>query len=301
MKKMLHTTILAAASGVVLAGCSHLYDDGRKAVIDDSFNNALRTEYVALADYEWDQGDFIDAIHYERKIKSILSNEAPLPEPLVNRDLPTEQLNTLASARNSLVSALAQGAAERQPADTAHAQAMFDCWVEQQEENFQPEDIAKCRDAFYIALEKIGAPKVERITSDVVEKAAVRTADIVTQRAQPAAANRMPEEFLVFFDFDQAELNSSAKETLQGVMKQIAVFNPSKIMVNGHADRAGSYEYNLSLSQKRADAVVNYFTNMGNTADMFATVALGESSPMVNTEDGKAEEQNRFVRIRFQK
>ena len=34
---------------------------------------------------------------------------------------------------------------------------MYDCWVQEQEENFQPDDIARCRDGFLAAMEEVEA------------------------------------------------------------------------------------------------------------------------------------------------
>src|SRR3546814_8047690 len=53
----------------------------------------------------------------------------------------------LKQAREKLVAAFDAGAKEASPDAAALAQANYDCWLEQQEENYQPEHIKSCRDA----------------------------------------------------------------------------------------------------------------------------------------------------------
>ena len=61
-------------------------------------------------------------------------------------------MQVLSAARERLVAALAGGAADKDPANAARAQVMFDCWMQEQEENFQPAHIAACRDGFTDAM-----------------------------------------------------------------------------------------------------------------------------------------------------
>src|SRR3546814_9403997 len=78
--------------------------------------------------------------------------ETVQPEAISARDLPGNMVGTLSSARARLMAVLADGAAQSDPIQAAEAQVAFDCWMEQQEENFQPDDIAACRDRFEAAM-----------------------------------------------------------------------------------------------------------------------------------------------------
>ena len=54
----------------------------------------------------------------------------------------------LSGARSRLIAAFGAGARKRAPKQAAEAQLRFDCWMQEQEENFQPDDIdAPCRQA----------------------------------------------------------------------------------------------------------------------------------------------------------
>ena len=70
-------------------------------------------------------------------------------------------------------------------------------------------------------------------------------------------------------------------------------------MLAGHADRSGSSQYNVGLSQRRADAVRSYMTARGVADTRISTEAFGESQPRVPTADGVRELQNRRVEITY--
>src|SRR3546814_16511874 len=55
------------------------------------------------------------------------------------------------------MTARSAGAADEKPLDAAKAQANFDCWMEQQEENFQPQHIAACRDGYMTDMAELEA------------------------------------------------------------------------------------------------------------------------------------------------
>jgi outer membrane protein OmpA-like peptidoglycan-associated protein len=70
-------------------------------------------------------------------------------------------------------------------------------------------------------------------------------------------------------------------------------------MLAGHADRSGSAQYNVGLSQRRADAVRSYMTARGVPDTRISTEAFGETMPRVPTADGVRELQNRRVEITY--
>jgi len=107
--------------------------------------------------------------------------------------------------------------------------------------------------------------------------------------------------YLVFFDFDKADLKSDA----QAIVTQAAQAFPksqgvTRIQATGHADRAGSDAYNLKLSQRRAQAVKNELVKQGVPANVITVIAKGEREPLVPTADGVREPQNRRVEIVLQ-
>ncbi len=107
--------------------------------------------------------------------------------------------------------------------------------------------------------------------------------------------------YLVFFDFDKADLKSDAKaivgQAAQAFPKSQGV---TRIQATGHADRAGSDTYNMRLSQRRAQAVKDELVKQGVPANVISVIAKGEREPLVPTADGVREPQNRRVEIVLQ-
>ena len=71
------------------------------------------------------------------------------------------------------------------------------------------------------------------------------------------------------------------------------------VVVTGHTDKAGSYDYNKGLSRARAAAVVNALMAEGIARDSVKRMYSGEAAPEVMTKDGTKEARNRRVTISF--
>ena len=102
---------------------------------------------------------------------------------------------------------------------------------------------------------------------------------------------------MVFFDWDSADLPADARQTVQFVSTNAARCNWRNITVTGHADKSGSNEYNMGLSQQRAQAVAGLLASSGVPSGSITTAARGEEQPRVPTADGVREAQNRRVEI----
>jgi peptidoglycan-associated lipoprotein len=99
----------------------------------------------------------------------------------------------------------------------------------------------------------------------------------------------------VHFAFDSSELDETAKANLQhnaGWMNA----NPSEaIVIEGHTDERGTYEYNIALGQRRAQSVFNYLKALGVTTERLTTVSYGEEFPVDPAQNEAAWAQNRRV------
>ena len=73
--------------------------------------------------------------------------------------------------------------------------------------------------------------------------------------AAPAAAPAPARTYLVFFDWDRADLTARAREIIAEAASNAGRVQATRIEVAGHADRSGTPAYNQRLSQRRADAV----------------------------------------------
>ena len=113
----------------------------------------------------------------------------------------------------------------------------------------------------------------------------------------PAAVT--PGPFLVFFDWDRSVVTAEAASILDRAAEQYMATGQTRIVLAGHADKSGSDDYNVKLSQRRADAVKAYLAGKGVGGDAIGTEAFGEGRPLVDTADGVREPQNRRVEISF--
>ena len=114
----------------------------------------------------------------------------------------------------------------------------------------------------------------------------------------PSAAP--PADFIVFFDWAKPDINRDAAEILDKAASQYSAQAGSRIVLAGHSDRSGPAGANLRSSRKRAEAVRDYLTAHGVPAGAVTLHAYGEQRPIVETEDGVREVQNRRVEIVIQ-
>jgi outer membrane protein OmpA-like peptidoglycan-associated protein len=104
---------------------------------------------------------------------------------------------------------------------------------------------------------------------------------------------------MVFFDWDKSDITPQAAAILDNAAAQYAQTGQAQVMLAGHADRSGSDQYNVGLSQRRADAVRGYLAGHGVPDGVITTQAFGEGRPLVETADGVREPQNRRVEITY--
>lgn len=89
----------------------------------------------------------------------------------------------------------------------------------------------------------------------------------------------------IYFDFDQATIKSESEPELKKLLNMLNT-NPSlKIEIGGHTDFIGSNEYNKELSQRRADAVVNYLVEHGIDRSRLTAKGYGEERPLASNDD----------------
>ncbi|MCH8183536.1 MAG: OmpA family protein [Proteobacteria bacterium] len=279
---------VAGFAALVLAGCSGLELDRARAVSPQgsAFQTELYGGYIGLASSEYAEGDYTDSDFFALRAITAAGANAPPPQELAERRLPEDTAPELGQARGLLVDVLARGAAERFPARAADAQVKFDCWMQEQEENFQPDDIAACRGQFLVALSALNAGLTP-------------LAPMAEAAPAPAPAPQ-PVKLVVFFDFDKADLNAAARVKLDEAVAAIKGRRAVTILVNGHADRAGASGYNAKLSRLRAIAIADALARAGVPPEATTVSAFGELQPMVATEDDVREPSNRRVEIVIQ-
>ena len=103
----------------------------------------------------------------------------------------------------------------------------------------------------------------------------------------------------VTFENNSAQLTPNSTLTLDSVAEILKRRPNFKVEVRGHTDSSGSDEYNMQLSQRRAEAVMDYLVSRGVEADKLSATGYGETDPVApnDTADGRA--QNRRVALEF--
>lgn len=85
----------------------------------------------------------------------------------------------------------------------------------------------------------------------------------------------------VFYEFDKADLTPESTESLDRLVKLLEENPNVTIELSSHCDYRGNDQYNMALSQRRAESVVNYLIAHGIKADRLSPVGYGESRPKV--------------------
>ena len=111
--------------------------------------------------------------------------------------------------------------------------------------------------------------------------------------------NRLDENIIlknIYFDFDSYELSSDSKKYLSIISQWLGNNNFKEIQISGHADNVGSDEYNYSLSEARAEAVVKFILSIDPTIKNIYYKGFGNSVPIRPNYDGP---ENRRIEFKI--
>jgi peptidoglycan-associated lipoprotein len=95
------------------------------------------------------------------------------------------------------------------------------------------------------------------------------------------------------FEFDQYNLTSEAKATLDELAQALKANPQFAVTIEGHADERGTSEYNLALGEQRAQAAKAYLAALGVDAARIDTISYGEQRPADTSHDELAWAVNR--------
>jgi outer membrane protein OmpA-like peptidoglycan-associated protein len=101
----------------------------------------------------------------------------------------------------------------------------------------------------------------------------------------------------VLFDFDKSNLRPEADAILQPVLEMLQRDPSLSVDIEGHADWMGSDEYNIRLSQRRAQAVVDWLVAHGIARERLNAVGKGEREPIASNETAEGRQLNRRVEV----
>ena len=103
----------------------------------------------------------------------------------------------------------------------------------------------------------------------------------------------------IYFDYDKSTVKEEYHDQLKEIKKIILSHSDLRILVIGHTDSDGSNKYNESLSKKRAESIIRFFTTRGLRRDRIVIDFKGETAPIQSNETSKGKSMNRRVDFRF--
>lgn len=278
------TKLLGAFAGLaLLSGCGALDIQELRGTTAPAagtpFTKALSQEYRSVTLFEADKmNDWLDAYTFAAKGLAAARGENVLPETTDRWSLPAAKKTELDSARADLLKALDSSSRTSKPAVAARAQVAFDCWVEQEEEGWQLNDIAACKGIFKNAMAELTGP-------------------VAQPAPTPAVAPMAAKNYIIYFAWDSARMDAAGMRVVDEAAAEAKTTGTSRLTIVGHADRSGTPEYNTRLSLRRADAVRSALAAKGIASERLSVTALGETEPAVPTADGVREARNRRVEL----
>ena len=102
-------------------------------------------------------------------------------------------------------------------------------------------------------------------------------------------------EDAVRFDVNKATLTEQAKINLNKLVPVFKEYSDTNIDIFGYTDNSGRAEYNLKLSQSRAETVKTYLISKGLVSSRLKTTGLGIADPIATNETAEGKSQNRRV------
>jgi outer membrane protein OmpA-like peptidoglycan-associated protein len=101
----------------------------------------------------------------------------------------------------------------------------------------------------------------------------------------------------ILFDTDKASIRPDSEATLAEISKLLQENPDLRVLVVGHTDTEGSFEYNRSLSQRRADSVVASLADKGISKERLFPVGISFASPVATNATAEGRAKNRRVEL----
>ena len=166
------------------------------------------------------------------------------------------------------------------------------------------QDLSQTRTAL-AASERNGEATAEKLSTEQEARAAAekRAADAQAALAKLAAVKEEPRGMVitlsgsVLFASNRAVLLPDARTRLDQVAEVLLTTRERHLTVEGYTDSQGSVNYNLDLSQRRADAVRSYLVERGYQGDLIQAHGLGKGSPVADNASAEGRANNRRVEI----
>ncbi|MFZ5862804.1 MAG: peptidoglycan-associated lipoprotein Pal [Nitrospirota bacterium] len=137
-----------------------------------------------------------------------------------------------------------------------------------------------------------GSESSSQPVEDVAPPAAVEERPIAASPAQPTAGLSD-----VYFEFDQSDVTAAGRTVLEQNAKWLLSRGSAQVKIEGHADERGTNEYNVALSERRAQAVKRMLIALGVPAANLSTIGHGEEQPACREHGESCWQKNRRAHL----
>ncbi len=101
----------------------------------------------------------------------------------------------------------------------------------------------------------------------------------------------------ILFDLNSTALRPQSQDVLRDLAGNFRQYPNETFEVDGHTDSTGNAEYNMTLSQRRADSVAGYLIDQGVPGDQITARGFGETQPKASNDTPEGRQLNRRVEI----
>lgn len=288
--------LIASLALLIVAGCLRFEIDVLRdqQLQGKTFTMVLARKYRDLAEKEAALYDWMDANHFARKGLKAAQGLPVEPENPSDWRIAETLLPTVDDARYQLVSIVDENTKKISPEASANAYQLYDCWVEELEEDWQTEHIDACRDQFFEMLDYLKSAKSAVGDEDVTTSIVKDVNDTATNEPQGNVARSI---YAILFDFDSAQITDEGRAIIEEVANEVRMLHSFDLILHGHTDTAGPEAYNYKLSKKRAKAVKQGLVNEGVDDNAIILYGFGETKPAKVTADDVREPANRRVEV----
>ena len=131
------------------------------------------------------------------------------------------------------------------------------------------------------------------------EEEAIRRAEVEVAAQQcEAELTDAATEGVILFDVSRASLKSQSGPTLDRLADLVRNCKTGIIEISGHTDSDGGDDFNLSLSQRRAESVLRYLARAGIPSDRLRATGYGETRPVVPNTTSRNKAKNRRIEFK---